>query len=208
MPRLTIHAGAVARSILLGMCATGPLIHQHCPDFPPQLLSGTQLEMPAEMRLYVALTRGLTARVAGPTVGYHNSGPNYRPDSSGKALGRSSIASVYFPPLAWELVHTGETVLTYEGWADVSSWTTMDPGESRWLNDLVTALPAACHPWHHPTDNEHWTELLSTEIAPIVECENIEGGPPDPLKPSTRATRVCISMDEFRELARRGGLTT
>ncbi|MFY2861153.1 hypothetical protein ACOJVU_15675 [Mycobacterium sp. THU-M104] len=201
-PSITFDPGAVIRSILLGMCATGPIIHQRWPDFPSQLMSGSPLQTPPEIRLYLALARGVSARVAGPMFGQHVRGPHLRRSASGAPLGISAVASVYFPPLAWELVHALETALTQDRWVDVSSWTAFKPGEAHVLHDLVPALPVVCHPRHHPDRDEAWVELLSTEICPIVECANIEGGPPDPLAPTLNERRQ-VSMDEFGEILRR-----
>jgi hypothetical protein len=206
MPQIAFDPGGVVRSILLGMCATGPFIRRHWPDLPPQLVSGTVLELPPELRLYLALARGMTARVAGPIAGFHVLGPHQRRGSTGAPLGITAAASVYFPPLAWELIHVGETVLTVDRWADVSSWTTIGPGETHLLSGLVPALPAVCHPWHHPTRSEYWVELFSTELTPIVECVNVEGGPPDPRGPLTLDKRAHVSVDDFRAIARRRGI--
>jgi hypothetical protein len=60
------------------------------------------------MRLHLALSRGVTARIAGPIAGFHVLGPNIRHDSSGLLAGINAVASVYFPPVAWELVHAGD----------------------------------------------------------------------------------------------------
>ena len=206
MPRFAFDPGGVVRSILLGMCATGPFIRRHWPDLPPQLLSGNPLELPPELRLYLALARGLTARVAGAIAGFHVFGPNLRRGSSVAPLGISAAASVYFPPLAWKLIHVGETTLIQDRWADVSSWTTITPGGTRLLSDLVPALPAVCHPWHHPTRNRYWVELFSTELTPIIECANVEGGPSDLRAPLTLDKRAHVSMDEFRKIAGQRGV--
>jgi hypothetical protein len=205
-PSVTFDPGAVARSILLGMCATGPLIRRQWPDLPAQLASGTPLEMPPELRLFLALARGRTARVAGPIAGFPVAGP-IRHDSSGAPVGINAVASVYFPPLAWELIYPGETTLTDERRADVTGWTTFKPGDVQVLDALVPALPMVCHPWHDPARNEHWVELFSSEITPIIECPNVEGGPADLRAPSTLKKRAYISTDDFNELMRKRGMT-
>ena len=192
--------GSVVRSIL-GMCATGPLIKRHWAELPLQLATGEPVEMPSEIRLYLALARGLTARVAGPILGYHAAGPNHRKDSLGVPVGRGAVASVYFPPLAWELVlGTIESTLPDEGWADVSSWTEIRAGDTHSFSDLVAALPAVCHPKHHPTRHQHWLDLVDTEAAPIVQCANVKGGPPDPLVPVLAAGKYA-STDELASCA-------
>ena len=98
-------------------------------------------------------------------------------------MGINAVASVYFPPLAWELIYPGETTLTDERRADVTGWTTFKPGDVQVLDALVPALPTVCHPWHDPARNEHWVELFSSEITPIIECPNVEGGPAGTLDP-------------------------
>jgi hypothetical protein len=206
LPSVPFDPGAVVRSILLGMCATEPHISKHWPDFPTQLVSGSPVTMPPELRLFLALTRGATARVAGPISGFAAVG-TLRRDASGTPVGINAAASVYFPPMAWELIHPGETKLTDDRWLDVSSWTTIKPGDIRVVSELVPALPAICQPWHDPRGDGDWVELLSTEICPIIECSNVDGGPPDPRAPSTLGKRAHVSIEEFNAMARKHGLT-
>lgn len=206
MPRVTFDPGGVARSILLGMCATGPHIRHKWPDLPVEIASGARMELPPELRLHLAMARGLTARVAGAIIGFHLYGPHMRRGTSGRPLAINAAASVYFPPLAWELILPGESILPHGGWPDVSSWTTIKPGEIHLLADLVPALPAVCHPWHHPTRSEHWVELFSSELTAIVECANVEGGPPDPRVPLTLDKRAQLSVEEVKDRARRQGV--
>ncbi|STZ24064.1 Uncharacterised protein [Mycolicibacterium aichiense] len=206
MPSITFDPGAVVRSILLGMCATGPVVHRNWPDWPRQLFGATPVEMPPGVRLFLALARGVTARVAGPIAGFPIVGPQLRRDASGAPVGINAVASVYFPPFAWELIYPGETSLTDERWADVSKWTTIRPGDTRVLSELVPALPAVYHPWHDPSRNQNWLELFSSEITRIVECANVEGGPPDPHAPSTVDKRAHISTEMFDEFLRKRGM--
>lgn len=208
MPPIEFDPGSVVRSILLGMCATGDLIYQNDPALPLALTKGELVELPSTIRLYLALARGRTARVAGSIAGFHVMGPNIRRDQNEVPIGINSLASVYFPPLAWELVHTGDTTLVPDGWANVGTWTELRPGDIHRLSDLVTTLPAVCHPWHHPSLSEGWTELTNTNHVPIVECENIEGGSRDPQTPLTVTKRAVVSIDQFTEMARRNGATT
>lgn len=199
--------GGVVRSILLGMCATGPLVNEHWPEFLAVLAEGKPVELPSEIKLYLALARGRSARVAGAIFGFHVIGPHARRSTEEPLIGINAIASVYFPPLAWELIHAGESILDKHGWVDVSKWTQLPPGEIHKLTDLVPSLPATCHPYHHPDLNDHWTEVLNSDLVDITECVNIEGGPPDPASPLTLTTRAHATIDEFREVGRRLGLT-
>ncbi|WP_336819967.1 hypothetical protein [Gordonia sp. MMO-8] len=126
---------------------------------------------------------------------------------SGAPIGISSVGSIYFPPLAWELVHSGPTLLDEYRWADVSNWMQYDVGQVVSLQSLVTALPHTAHPWCHPVLNEHWSELAATEYAPIIECANIEGGPGIGIgSPQTVRARAHLTMDEIDGLRRRHGL--
>ena len=158
------------------------------------------------MKLYLALARGRSARVAGPTYGFHVVGPRARKSSEASVVGINAIASVYFPPLAWELIYAGETILDKHGWADVSMWTQMPSGESHKLPDLVPSLPATCHPAHHPDLSEHWTQTLNSQLADITECLNIEGGPPDPAAPLTLTMNAYATTDEWHEIGAKLGI--
>lgn len=207
LPAIDFDPGAVVRSILLGMCATGDLIYQNWPSLPMDLASGEPVELPSDMRLYCALARGMTARVAGSMSGFQLYGPNAHRNLDGAPIGINALASVYFPPIAWELVQAGDTSLAVDGWADVSDWTGYSPGDTHRLSDLVSALPSVCHPWHHPVHCEGWFDLMNTNHVPIVECENIEGGPRDPQAPLTVSRRAVVSMDEIRAIARGRGIS-
>jgi hypothetical protein len=62
VPDVDFDPGAVVRSILLGMCATGTLIEKQWPGLPISLTTGEPVELPADMKLYLALARGRSAR--------------------------------------------------------------------------------------------------------------------------------------------------
>ncbi|MHA7663709.1 hypothetical protein [Mycolicibacterium sp. HS_4_1] len=206
MPSIEFDPGSVVRSILLGMCATGELIYRNWPSLPSDLTNGQSVQLPSDMRLYLALARGMTARVAGSMSGFQIYGPNARRNLEGAPIGINALASVYFPPMAWELVQAGDTTLDADGWVNVSDWTQYLPNETHRLPDLVSALPSVCHPWHHPVHNEGWFDLMNINHVPIVECENIEGGPRDPDAPLTVTKRAVVSIDEYKEMARRNGM--
>ncbi|WP_165756757.1 hypothetical protein, partial [Mycolicibacterium doricum] len=203
MPPVLIDPGAVARSILIGMCATGPSIQRQWTSLAEGLLSGGPFQMPSSIGIYLALARGKTARVAGPIAGFHVTGPYVRRNLAGVPRGINAIASVYFPPLAWELVHKSNTTLVDDAWVDVSCWTELHPGEIHPFTDLVSGLPAVCHSWHHPSRNEGWAELMDSNLVAIVECFNVEGGPADFATPPTVSKRAHITTDEIETLARR-----
>jgi hypothetical protein len=206
LPAADIDPGALVRSILLGMCGTGPAIVDHWPELPKSLVAGEPIALPTAMKLYLALAKGVSARVAGPIFGFHLMGWLKRQAADGRNIGINAIASVYFPPLAWELVHAGETILDDHGWVDVSSWTQLRPGETHTLTDLVPSLPVTHHPYHHPDLSDHWTEVLNSTRAPITECFNIEGGEPDPDSPLTLTARAHATVDEIHEIGRRLGV--
>ncbi|GAC68872.1 hypothetical protein [Gordonia soli] len=205
-PDVTLRPGAVVRSLLLGMMATTTMIRRLCPDLAEQLLTGEPVDLPSNVRLRMAFARGRSARVAGTMSGFHLVGPLSRHESDGSPIGIHSLSAVYFPPLAWELVRAGPTLLDEYRWADVSDWTRYDVTDERRLPDLVPALPVTAHPWHHPDLNRHWSEMTSSELSQIIECLNIEGGPERTAgAPITLEQRSYLSMEEFEEIARRRG---
>jgi hypothetical protein len=207
VPDIGFAPGAVARSILLGMCATGTLLREHWPDLPMSLTRAEPVELPAAMKLYLALARGRSARVAGSIFGWHLLGPNQRRGADGNQIGIMAIASVYFPPLAWELVYTArETILDELGWVDVSGWTRFRPEETHRLRQMVPKLAPTCHPWHDPCRNDSWTELFNSDMVHIIECGNIEGGEPDPALPLTFSTRAYMPTGQMLDLARQRGV--
>lgn len=207
VPDVAFDPGAVARSILLGMCATGALLEHHWPGLPMSLTTGEPVTLPTDIKLYVALARGRSARVAGSIFGWHLGGPNERRGEDGNQIGIMAVASVYFPPLAWELVYTArDSILDELGWVDVSNWTQYQAGQVRRLAQLVPKLAPTLHPWHDPYRNGHWTELFNSDHVPIVECANIEGSEPDPALPLTLDSRAYVSTEQFIEMAKERGI--
>ncbi|WP_224112622.1 hypothetical protein, partial [Mycobacterium avium] len=57
-----------------------------------------------------------------------------------------------------------------------------------------------CHPGHDPNRNNN------SNMVPIVECANIEGGEPDPALPLTLSTRAYMPTEQMLDLARQRGL--
>ena len=208
LPDVVVKPGDIARSILLGMCGVTPLIVDKWPSLPAQLMApGSTLKLPSDLRLWLAQGRGMTARVAGPLGGFYVGGPkSLRRTGDGLPLGINSVASVFFPPLAWQLLHDGPTMLDPDGWADVSDWVSIPVGVAVNLRTLLGKLPYAAHPSHTPDDVDHWIEMSSDKITPIVECASITGEEPDRLTARLLGERVSISSDELDELRRRRGI--
>ena len=202
VPPVSADIGAVARSILLAMCATGSFIQTNWPGLPKALIGGAAVDLPDGIRLYLALSRGRTARVAGPVAGFYGLGPKHRTTPSGMAKGINAIASVYFPPVAWELVqHDESSMLLDDGWADVTDWTMTEPGSLHDLPALVGALPAVCHPSHHPRDHNYWFEVFAPELTEIVECANVDGGPVDASVPLLKGQRSHLDSELIESIA-------
>lgn len=205
VPDGEFYPGKVIRSILLGMCALTPYMQREWPDFVAGLMAGEPVDLPGDLKLYLALARGMSARVNGTVAGFYLLGPKRRYGSDGLPHGINAVASVYFPPLAWELVHDGTSVLGDDGWADVSNWSTVPPAEPHQLSEYFTDLPVVAHPQHTPGDHENWIDLFAEELAPISECMNILNETPDPLTRKAFEEKATISVEEVRELGRRRG---
>ncbi len=207
VPDIIIRPGDVARSVIGGVAAASPMLRERWPILTEALRSGGAAVLPDALSLRLALARGVSARVSGAFAGFHVIGPRRRFTATGRPIGISSLGSTYFPPLAWELVHSGPTLLDEYKWADASNWIQYDIGEVVPLRALVTALPPTAHPWHHPALSEHWSEVAATKYAPIVECANVEGGHGIGIgSPLTVRVRAHLTMDEIAGLRHRSGL--
>lgn len=207
VPDIEVRPGDVARSVIGGIAAVSPMLRERWPQLTDALNSGSATALPSGLSLRLALARGVSARVSGAFWGVHLMGPLCRYTPKGQQIGIPSVGSVFFPPLAWELVHSGPTLLDEYKWADASAWIEQAPGVVVPLQQLVRVLPLTAHPWHHPVLNEHWSELAATEYAPIVECANIEGGRGIGIgSPQTVRARAHLTMDEFDGLRSRHGL--
>lgn len=92
-PHDPIRPGAVARSIMLGMCATTPIIRFNWPQVR-QLLSSKRVQLPDQYRLYLAAAQGRSAWVSG-TIAGHYSNANTTMNSPAVMM---SMSAVFFPP--------------------------------------------------------------------------------------------------------------
>lgn len=173
--------GAAVRSLLLGLCAFAPWVQSEFPAFPLDLLAGKSVPLPGDLRLYVALSRGRTARTSGSFTGFYLMGPKARHAPDGLPIGINAVGSCYFPPLAWELVHEDHCMLPGQGWVDVSSWPQIDPGEEHQVHEYFRDLPIVAHPRHTPADYQNWGELYADGLAAICESMDVEGGVADKL---------------------------
>lgn len=151
------YPGRVIRSIVLGMCAVEPSIYTKHPAFVEGLMDGSAVEFPGDTRLFLALARGMSARVNGVVGGIYTMGPKRRYADDRTPIGILSTASVYFPPLAWELANSEKSFLPDDGWADVSEWAKLSPGEQHDVSEYFTRLPVVAHPQHSPDSHEDWT---------------------------------------------------
>ena len=162
----------VARSILTAMFGLNPNLRQILPNLADDLRSDKPFVIPPGRQLRLALCRGSRTRVCGAIGGVDLLGPPWR----GGRLSLMSDASVYFPPLAWELADEGaitrqagfSSLLDAFKWADVSRWTMHEPGELVPLHSFFDRLPAVAHPKDTPGLSEAWTELHSDRISEIL----------------------------------------
>ena len=169
VPASEVAPGSVARSMLTGAFGLSPSLRTQFPGLAASLLAEeARILLPDALRLRLALCRGEAAHIAGATGGIFLFGKRV----AGRAIGVSSVACVFFPPLAWHLAGAGSaaTLLDEQGWADVSGWAMRDATDRQPLNELVEKLPAVAYPRQHPEQAEAYTELLSDKFTEIVEC--------------------------------------
>lgn len=184
LPAVGVRPGAIARSILIGMCGINPNIRRTHPELVRDLLQGSATALPTDLRLRLALNRSDRARICGAIGGLILAGPYATPKINNRAPGVVYDAAVYFPPLAWALTRAIESILDRQGYADVSAWLAIDPEETRHLPDLVADLPYVAYPFHDPQIGPWWSEMFSEEIAEIVETDAL---PPSVLRPRAPA---------------------
>ncbi|MFE4456821.1 hypothetical protein ACFROC_05615 [Nocardia tengchongensis] len=207
LPSVTIAPAAVARAIILGMCATTPMIRKNWPQVEQLCDPNQSNTLPPEWRLCLALTRGKTAWVAGTSAGTYIHGPRVRRTAQGGPQIMMSMASVYFPPLAWQLVTEGSELLTDNGWADVSDWLTFPPTAIHDLHQLVPRLPMVKHPRHEPNGDHDWVDFIQTDVSAVAECFDVTNKDSDDAQARNRLIqRRMIPMDDVEEVARRRGV--
>ncbi|MEV0360639.1 hypothetical protein AB0H71_31745 [Nocardia sp. NPDC050697] len=206
VPDVDFKPGAVARSIVLGMCATTTIIRRNWPTVEALLDRSTQVELPARMRLYVALARGRTAWVAGTAASYWHSGPRARRGGIDGPQILMSFSSVFFPPLAWRLIDEDTAMLDDEGWADVSEWCSIAPDAVHNLRNFVTKLPKVRHPRHEPHGDNEWVDQVQGEVSHIIECLDVLDSRSDQAGTRRRTMqRAMVPMEEVEALARERG---
>ena len=207
-PRIAVNdgtflPGSVVRSLTLGLCAFSPWLQTEFPEFTRRMLGGSRVQLPGDLRLFIALARGRTGRTSGSFAGLYLVGPKAQYAANGYPIGINSVGSCYFPPLAWELVHENHCVLPSQGWVDVSEWTEVDPTEEHMVHEYFSDLPSVAHPRHTPSDHDNWAELYAPEFAPLVESPNVEGGMADSLTRRMLANKALVRSDEIERLVKR-----
>lgn len=144
LPTQEVAPGAIARSVLIGMFGLNANLRMLYPQLADSLCQQLgSIQLPPDIQLRLALARGTAARVTGPVLGY----------GLLSRIGFSTMAQIYFPPLAWQLaddcppsVLPRPSLLDRQGWADVSDWISYVPTDRRDLHSLARSLPAAAHP--------------------------------------------------------------
>lgn len=204
LPPIRFAPGAVARSIVLGMCSSTSLIRKNWPQVDSLLDSNASIQLPAGWQLFLALTRGKTAWVAGGIGGTYLHGPRTRRSATGGPLTLMSMASVFFPPLAWQLVTNGAEFLVDDGWADVSEWLALPTRNTYDIRDFVTDLPMVKHPRHLPNGDREWIDFTQADVTSVIECFDVTNGTSDDAQARNRLMRrVMVPMDEVRNAAGR-----
>lgn len=170
LPAQEITPGAIARSVVIGMFGFNANLRKLYPQLADSLSQRLDsIQLPHDIQLRLALARGTAARVTGPMLGHGPTG-----------VGFSTMAQIYFPPLAWQLaddcpptVLQKPSLLDRQGWVDVSDWISYAPTDRRDLRSLVRSLPAAAHPFHDQERAGDWTELFADSITFILGCDEV-----------------------------------
>ncbi len=160
-PAVLFAPGLVSRAILHGMHALSPHLREKFPILADQLAADEEaVRLPPGLRLRVALTYGLTARVSGAV-------------HAQRVLDLREtyyvFAEVFFPPLAWALCPPHhESILDRERWVDATDWvrysrerTSVD------LRNIASGVPIVQHPLHQNPDD--WVYMFSDKITPLLE---------------------------------------
>jgi hypothetical protein len=162
LPQADVSPGQIIRSILIAFYGVDPDLRVKYPALARQLLSeACAIEPPADLRLHLALARGVTGLLTGPTVGF------FGRRIQGRDYGISNHAQVYLPPLAWQLTRRKSSrppflsLLDLERWRDVTAWLTEPVTARKSLNELCAELPMVIHPRHDPRYAENWNEMYS-----------------------------------------------
>jgi hypothetical protein len=171
IPEQDIAPGAIARSVVIGMFGLNANLRELYPQLAISLCQRVDsIELPNDIQLRLALARGTTARVTGSMLGY----------GLLTGVGFSTMAQVYFPPLAWQLaddcpssVLQKSSLLDRQGWADVSNWISYAPTHRRNLRSLARSLPAVVYPHHDQALASDWTELFADSITFILGCDEV-----------------------------------
>jgi hypothetical protein len=163
-PDVMFAPGLVAQAVMFGMHAINPRLREIFPTMASDLKDiPSGMTLPEGARLWVALMRGHSARIAGP-IGYHR-----------VLYSRSDLitfAEIFFPPFAWILTAPGQEHMQFlqeERWADASDWVRYDHGRTSVdLRNLAPRLPVvkAIHDRH---DADGWLSMYSDEITPVLE---------------------------------------
>lgn len=170
MPAVPVRASAVARSVLMGMFGVNRGLRDRYPDLARGLLDGAEpLALPEGLTLRVALAGGRTGRLTGAVHTYQVL--DWKGGAGHPAL--LSDASVYFPPLAWQLADPASTLLDRQGWADASAWLSVKLDESPDLPSLVSSLPVVVDPTHDPALADALVHLMADELTPVVVCDGL-----------------------------------
>jgi hypothetical protein len=166
-----VSPGGVARFVLSSAFALNPMMRTRYPDIARQLrVDDPEITLPDGSGLYLAATPPPHALISGLTGGLFLLGKRI----DGLGVGLSSLAQIYFPPLAWQLCDKKKSHLVHlQRWADVSHWLKIAPNIRQDLRDACPPLPLVVHPKSHPLQWEWWGELISNKITFILHSDNV-----------------------------------
>ena len=123
------------------------------------------------LRLRLALARGSRARVNGAVAGFEIGGRRL----NGRPFGVLTMAQVFFPALAWQLVPSDPSPLDVQSWADVTRWLGLSPNAKFPIRSKCGALPTVLLP-RDDTFGDQWTEGFADEICVLVESDDVSPG--------------------------------
>lgn len=192
VPDVPIAVGAAARSMLAGASALNPMLRTHGgPELAPLLLDCSPFAMPAGLDLRLAWGIGRNARITGSVMGQYVLGY----EGLNRTIGNLTAAQAHYPPIAWQLLHSGQTDLCDEqGWPSINHWTEYPTQDLVPLNTVCSSLPVVYQANLHPKYGEGWIEMSADENCHLVVCHDIAAAgrnDPCPCGSGTKHKRCC-----------------
>lgn len=171
VPDTPIAVGAAARSILAAASALNPLLRERgAPELAPLLLQPEPFEMPDGLDLRLGWAVGRQARINGSVAGHYVLGY----ENLNRTIGNMTAAQCHYAPIAWQLLHTGQTDLAdHQGWPSINQWTTFDTQTEIALDGVCGPLPVVWQARLHPEHGDGWIEMSSDQNCHIALTHDI-----------------------------------